>query len=126
MIHYLIDANCAIYAMGGRHPALNDRLSGCEAGTVAISAISFAEVALGTHRGKPPPSDVLDAFIAAIPLLPFDEAAARIFGHIRFSRSRLHDRLLAAHALSLGATIVTNNEADFGDVPGLKTENWTQ
>ena len=35
------------------------------------------------------------------------------------------DRLLAAHALSIGATIVTNNEGDFADIPGLKVENWT-
>ena len=41
-----------------------------------------------------------------------------------FKRARF-DRLLAAHALSLGVTIITNNESDFADVPGLTVENWT-
>jgi tRNA(fMet)-specific endonuclease VapC len=68
---------------------------------------------------------VLDAFVRAIPMLPFDEAAAREYAKLPFKRARF-DRLLAAHALSLGATIITNNEGDFADVPGLKVENWTQ
>jgi tRNA(fMet)-specific endonuclease VapC len=56
-------------------------------------------------------------------MLPFDEAAAREYAKLPFKRARF-DRLLAAHALSLGATIITNNEGDFADVPGLKVENW--
>ncbi|OYY66841.1 type II toxin-antitoxin system VapC family toxin [Sphingomonas sp. 28-62-11] len=124
MTRYLIDADCAVYAMVGSHPALTTRIAGCEPGDIGISAISFAEVVVGTERGKPPPSEVVDAFLAAIPLLPFDVAAAREYARLPFKRARF-DRLLAAHALSLGATIVTNNEADFADVPGLRVENWT-
>src|SRR3546814_4031007 len=74
----------------------------CAPGDIAISAISFAEVALGTHNGKPPPTEVLDAFLAVIPMLPFDEAAARAYAGLPFRRARF-DRLLAAHALSLDA-----------------------
>ena len=125
MIQFLIDTDCAIYAMTARFPALGDRLSACDPGEVAISAISFAEIALGSELGKPPPSQVLEAFVAAIPLIAFDEAAARVYARLPFKRARF-DRLLAAHALSLGATIVTNNEADFSDVPGLTVENWTR
>jgi tRNA(fMet)-specific endonuclease VapC len=124
VIRYLIDANTAIYALGEGHEVVTDRVAQCEAGTIAISAISYAEVAYGTYVGKPPPSAVLDAFIAAIPLLPFDEAAARAYAGLPFKRARF-DRLLAAHALSIGATVITNNEADFAEVPGLKVENWT-
>ena len=111
--------------MTAQYPALGDRLSQCELGEVAISAISFAEIARGTHAGKPPPPDVLEAFVRAIPMLPFDEAAARAYAGLPFKRARF-DRLLAAHALSIGATIITNNEQDFTDVPGLKIENWTK
>src|SRR3546814_2514103 len=74
---YLIDAESAIYAMAERHSPLTERMEQCAPGDIAISAISFAEVALGTHNGKPPPTEVLDAFLAVIPMLPFDEAAAR-------------------------------------------------
>ena len=112
--------------MGGPLDSLlNRRISACSPGDIAISAISFAEVALGTWNGKPPRQDVLDAFAEAIPILPFDEAAARAYAQLPFKRARF-DRLLAAHALSIGATIVTNNEVDFADVPGLTIENWTR
>ncbi|BBB14155.1 type II toxin-antitoxin system VapC family toxin [Sphingopyxis sp. FD7] len=125
MTRYLIDADCAVYAMTARFEPLRERLTACAPGDVAISTISFAEVALGTENGKPPSPEILEAFIAAIPLVAFDEAAAREYARLPFKRARF-DRLLAAHALSLGVTIITNNQADFADVPGLRVENWTQ
>lgn len=124
MTRYLIDADCAIYAMTARYDSLRTRLTACAPGDVAISAVSFAEIALGSEQGRAPSPEVLDAFLAAIPLLPFDEAAARAYALLPFKRARF-DRLLAAHALSLEVTIITNNEADFADVPALKIENWT-
>lgn len=124
MIRYLIDANSAVYAMGVGNSRLIDRIKACDEGEIGISVISFAEVAYGTYAGKPPSPDVLEAFVAAIPLIPFDEAAARAYARLPFRRARF-DRLLAAHALSIDAIVVTNNEADFVDVPGLEVENWT-
>lgn len=124
MIRYLIDANSAIYSMIDAEAPISSRIADVDEGEIGISVISFAAIALGTHIGKPPPPEVLDAFVAVIPLLPFDESAAREYARLPFKRARF-DRLLAAHALSIGATVVTNNEADFADVPGLKVENWT-
>ena len=124
MIRFLLDANIAVYAMEGIYPALRKRMESYEPGEVGISVISFAEVAYGTWIGKPPASEVLDAFVESIPLMPFEEAAAREYAKLSFKRARF-DRLLAAHALSIGATVVTNNAADFEDVPGIKIENWT-
>jgi len=54
----------------------------------------------------------------------FDKAAVREFERLPFRRARF-DRMLAAHALSIGATVVTANLGDFGDVPGLQVEDWT-
>lgn len=125
MIRYLIDADSAIYAMVDAASPVNRRIAECAPGEICISVISFAEIALGSQLAKPPPPGLLDAFVAAIPLLPFDEAAARAYARLPFKRARF-DRLIAAHALSLDATVVTNNEADFADVPGLKVENWTK
>lgn len=124
MIRYLIDANSAVYAMDVGNERLKNRIADCEEGEMAISVISYAEVAYGTYVDKPPPAAVLEAFVAAIPLAVFDEAAAQEYAKLPFKRARF-DRLLAAHALSIGAIIITNNEADFADVPGLKVENWT-
>jgi tRNA(fMet)-specific endonuclease VapC len=63
-----------------------------------------------------------------VPALPFDNEAAANYGIIRaavLDRKRdALDRLIAAHAVSLSLTLVTNNEADFKDYPGLSLENW--
>lgn len=125
MIRYLIDADSALYAMDPeRHHALTTRLARCRPGEVAISAVTFAEIAYGTQAGKPPPHEVLAAFVDAVPILAFDEGAARAYAALPFRRARF-DRLVAAHAISIAATIVTNNEADFSDIPGLVLENWS-
>ena len=124
MIRYLIDADSAIYSMIDAEAPISHRIAAADAGDIGISAITFAEIALGTNVGKPPPPKILEAFVAVIPLLPFDESAAREYSRLPFKRARF-DRLLAAHALSIGAVVITNNEADFADVPGLKVENWT-
>ena len=57
-------------------------------------------------------------------MLPFEEVAAEAYQLVPFRRGRF-DRLIAAHALALGLTVVTNNEEDFADIPGLAIENWT-
>lgn len=123
-LRYLLDTDCAIYAMLGTHPALHVRLGDCAPGEVAISAINFSEICMGENLGYPPDREVIEAFVGVVPILPFDEAAAREYAKLPFKRARFV-RLLAAHALSLGVTVVTNNESDFADVPGLKVENWT-
>jgi tRNA(fMet)-specific endonuclease VapC len=60
-----------------------------------------------------------------IPVVPFDEAAAKAYARVPFKRGKL-DRLIAAHAVALDLTLVTNNEVDFADVDGLKIENWAR
>ncbi|MGL5838120.1 MAG: type II toxin-antitoxin system VapC family toxin [Sphingorhabdus sp.] len=122
-MRYLLDANSIISLLSGAYPNLTRRVADTEAGAIGVSIIAFAEVAHGSSQGKPPELDLLDAFIEEIPLVPFNEGAAREYAQLPFKRARF-DRLLAAHALSIGATVVTNNEADFADVPGLKVENW--
>ena len=124
MIRYLIDANSAVHSMDDGYEELKARIADSDAGSIAISVISYAEVAYGTYGGKPPSPEVLEAFIDAIPMVPFDEAAAREYARLPFKRARF-DRLLAAHALSIGAVVITSNVSDFADVPGLKVENWT-
>lgn len=124
MIRYLIDANCVIFALVDATGPVTRRMAACEAGTLGMSAITFAEVALGTHAGKPPPPDALEALLAVIPIVPFDEAAARIYAKLPFRRARF-DGLLAAQALALGAVVVTNNVSDFASVPGLAVEDWS-
>lgn len=124
MIQYLIDSDSAIYATTGQMPALRTRLAQCADGAIGLSAISYAEIVLGMARGKPPTFRALLAFANIVPIIAFDAPAAQAYATLPFKRARF-DRLLAAHALSIGAVVITNNDADFSDVPGLAVENWT-
>jgi tRNA(fMet)-specific endonuclease VapC len=122
---YLLDTNSCIFLFAGTRPKLIARVAACQEGDLAISTIVLAELALGSAQGKVPPIEVLDGFLEEVELLPFDEAAARAYAAMPFRRGRF-DRLLAAHALSVDAAIVTNNLADFEDIPGLRAEDWTR
>ena len=66
--------------------------------------------------------------LRGLPVLPFDAAAAIAYGRIiaqcGWAKGRDYDRMIAAHAISSGCVLVTNNEADFPDIPGLSIENW--
>lgn len=123
-MRYLLDSNICILLLGTDAPKLQARVRDCDEGTLAISTITFAEIALGSVNGKLPPFPVLEAFVRQVPLLPFDAASARRYARLPFKR-RSFDRLIAAHALSLGLVLVTNNERDFTDMSGLAVENWT-
>ena len=91
---------------------------------MVTSSIALAEVALGTERGQPPSMEALRAFVEEVPVLDFDYRAALAYAQLPFKRASF-DRLIASHALSHGLIVVTGNEKDFADVPGLVVENWT-
>lgn len=121
----MLDANTIIALLSGASPSLHDRVSAQAEGSMVTSAIAFGEVALGSWQGRRPSLEVLDRFATRVPVLPFDDLAARHYAQLPFRRGS-YDRLIAAHALSLGLTLVTNNESDFADIPGLSVENWTR
>ncbi len=66
--------------------------------------------------------------LKSLPVAPFDTAAASAYGQIiaqcGWAKGRDFDRMIAAHAISSGSILVTDNEADFRDVPGLSLANW--
>jgi tRNA(fMet)-specific endonuclease VapC len=121
---YLLDSNILIALGLDANEAVVARAAACDADEMVTSAIAFAEVVHGSERGKSPPLDRLAIMAEEIPVLPFDEAAARAYAMIAFERAS-YDRLIAAHALAVGLIIVTDNEKHFADVPGLVVENWT-
>ena len=89
---FMLDANTCIHLLANAFPKLTERFLAQESGTVCISSIAFAEVALGSQNGKPPPLDILDAFVDEVPLVPFDAGAARAYAGLRFKRGNF-DRL---------------------------------
>ena len=122
---YLLDSNILIALGLNASEAVNARAAECDADDLVTSAVAYAEVVHGSEWGKPPLLERLATMVEEIPVMPFDENAARAYSRIPFKRAS-YDRLIAAHALSLGLTVVTDNEADFADVPGLKVENWAR
>ena len=121
---FLLDSNICIHILGDANSAAALRLGKCRPGEAAASAVAFAEVVRGVPLNDPAAMRALNAFFRIVPVLSFDEAAARCYGSIPFKRGKF-DRLIAAHALALNATFVTSNVRDFRDVPGLKVEDWT-
>jgi tRNA(fMet)-specific endonuclease VapC len=122
---YLFDSNIIIMTVMAMNPAVQRRLAECDEGDIVTSAVAYAEVVHGAVRGKPPGFEKLQAFVEEAPVLDFDLKAAQVYATLSFKRAT-YDRLIAAHALSHGLTVVTDNEADFNDIPDLKVENWTK
>jgi tRNA(fMet)-specific endonuclease VapC len=128
---YMLDTNICIYLMKHQPVQVKARVDQCFFGEVVISAITLAELEYGiVCSGAAAPSNrlMLDSFIEDVPALAFEAQAASAYGPARFAnrdRSRdALDKLIAAHAIALGVTLVTNNEADFLIYPGLTLENW--
>lgn len=120
---YLLDSNIVIAASLGVSETLHERLAACDEGDLVTSAIVYAEVVFGSARGKPPAIEALRLLTEEVPVLDFDLAAAIAYAGLSFRRAS-YDQLIAAHALSLGLTLVTDNVAHFADVSGLPIENW--
>ncbi len=128
---YMLDTNICIYLMKRQPPQVRARFAECFVGDVVISAITLAELEFGVAcsgdaRGMS--QAALDRLLEDILVAPFEARAARAYGPVRAAnRERKKgalDKLIASHALSLGVTLVTNNEADFRGFAGLVIENW--
>ncbi|WP_374412121.1 type II toxin-antitoxin system VapC family toxin [Novosphingobium colocasiae] len=120
---YLLDTNIIVALTQHANENVVLRAAECDEGDMVTSSVALAEVAFGTRRGDPPTIELLRAFVEEVPVLDFDYKAAMAYASLPFKRASF-DRLIAAHALSHGLIVVTANEADFADVPGLKVENW--
>ena len=121
---YLLDTNIIVALTENADENVVMRAAECDAGDMVTSSIALAEVAFGTERGDPPTMELLRAFVEEVPVLDFDYKAALAYAQLPFQRASF-DRLIAAHAVSQDLTVVTGNDKDFADVPGLKVENWT-
>jgi tRNA(fMet)-specific endonuclease VapC len=122
---YLLDSNICIYLLEGLSERARDRVQACAPHEIITSSIVYAEVVRGLDFDDDRAVAVVSDFFDIIDVRPFDRVAAEAYRHVPFRRARF-DRLIAAHALSLDLTLVTNNIADFADIPGLRVENWTQ
>ena len=129
----LLDTDICIYAINKRATSVLERLRSYSVGDVGISAITFAELRYGVENSADAQanSQRLDRFLLPLEILPFDESAGRHYGEWRVALRRRgqpigpNDLLIAAHALSLETTLVTNNVREFERVDGLRLERWS-
>lgn len=132
-MRYMLDTNICIYITRRHPPQVLKRLEALTQGSAVMSVVTYAEMRAGLEMqaaNRAQDERVLALLISRIPVLPFTETDAISFGVLRAAvrdrRRDTMDRLIAAHALSVGVTLITNNEADFKDYPGLVVENWAR
>jgi tRNA(fMet)-specific endonuclease VapC len=129
-MRYLLDTDSVSYALRGQGD-VGERIKKQRPSELCISAITVAELRFGADRtGSRKLHGLIDVFASALEVAPFDDVAAAEFGRIA---SLLAERgtpigefgvLIAAHAVALRCTLVTNNARHFAKVPGLSLENW--
>jgi tRNA(fMet)-specific endonuclease VapC len=131
MARYMLDTNICVYLMKHQPPEVAERFAKCYVGDVVISAITHAELEYGVACSGEQQSrnrKALDTFLQEVLAVPFDGAAAAVYGPTRLATRQKQrdalDKLIASHALAMGVTLVTNNLSDFSAYEALKLENW--
>jgi tRNA(fMet)-specific endonuclease VapC len=130
---FLLDTNICIYIINRKPMGVFERFDGLGLGELAISSITGAELDFGVAKsGSQRNRWALEKFLAPLEVLPFDEAAMLRYGPLRAHLEAQGtpigalDVLIAAHALALDVTLVTNNLREFQRVPKLRLENWVE
>ncbi len=128
----MLDTNICIYIIKQQPAKVLKRFLKYQAGDIGISSITLSELRYGVakslHMEKN--TKALDEFIIPLEVLPYDEEAAQIYGMIRANLEKSGtpigsmDMLIAAHAISIDATLVTNNTREFIRIPELTIVDW--
>jgi tRNA(fMet)-specific endonuclease VapC len=131
---YMLDTNICIYIIKQKPQNVIRRFREAKISEIGVSSITLSELEYGVMKSTKPEQNrmALAQFMAPIEIPAYDDAAAQHYGEIRDYLGRQGtpigslDMLIAAHALSLNAVLITNNEREFKKVSNLKIENWTK
>jgi tRNA(fMet)-specific endonuclease VapC len=131
MLRYLLDTNIVIYVIK-RRPIAALQLFNEQAGHMAISSITLAELLHGVEKSNAPARSLaaVEDFCSRLELLPYGPKAAQHYGSIRAALENrgqpigVNDLHIAAHARSEGLTLVSNNLREFERVEALQLANW--
>lgn len=133
-VRYLLDTDTCSYVIRNRPESARRRMNAVPLDEQGISVVTYAELLYGVRRSSSKRINrrVVDAFVRHLFILDWNREAAEYYAELRTTLERKGkpiggmDMLIAAHALSLNAVIVTNNSRHFGSVSGLSIENWTR
>ena len=127
----LLDTNICIYIINAKPPAVLERFRQYRMGDIGLCSVVAAELAFGVAKSDSARNrQALEMFLAPLIILPFDTAAVWVYGDLRANLERRGtpigslDTMIAAHALSQQALLITNNMREFSKVPGLQLDNW--
>lgn len=131
-MRWMLDTDICIYIMKRHPPGVQARLRGVAIGEVGLSAIVLAELRFGIRKSQRREENAaaLADFLAYCPVLDWPQAASDNYTEIRHELETQgtpigsNDLLIAAHALHLNCTLVTNNVREFQRVRGLSIESW--
>ena len=134
MARYMLDTDTCSYIMKRSHLVVLRRLQAVPVSDVCMSVITKSELLYGVEVSPRRTQDTgaLAAFLPYVEVLDFPDGAALHYAEIRANLKKrgaligANDLFIAAHARSLGLTLVTNNTAEFARVKGLTLENWTR
>lgn len=129
----MLDTNICIYIIKQKPPVVLKHFLDYQIGDIGLSSITLSELSYGVakSRHKEKNAKALMEFMIPLQIAPYDEAAATAYGEIRANLEHAGtpigamDLLIAAHAVSLGIPLVTNNAREFARLPNLKVLNWT-
>lgn len=129
---YMLDTNTCIYIIKRKPQNVLEKFQTIPPFAISVSSISVAELEYGAAKSQFPDRNrsALNQFLIPLEIMQFDEQAATIYGSIRTTLERsgkiigAMDLLIAAHALSLNLTLVTNDTKEFNRVQDLVLENW--
>jgi tRNA(fMet)-specific endonuclease VapC len=134
MTWYLLDTNAWVDYLTARHPSVARRLLETPWESVLLSSVVVGELRYGAEKSarKRESHARIDILAAQAQTVDFDLGAAQAFGSVRAALEKngtpigAYDMLIAAHALSLGATLVTDNLREFQRVAELSVESWRE
>ncbi len=126
MIKYMLDTNICIYLIKKHPPEIVEKFDKHRRGEICISSITWAELCCGIKKDD---DGITKQLLELLKVVPFGVEEGKVFGRLSElfpNRKANLDRMIAAHALALGVTLVTNNLSDFENYAsaGLIMENW--
>jgi tRNA(fMet)-specific endonuclease VapC len=130
-MRFMLDTNICIYVIKRRPPSVLAALLQHEAAGIGVSIITMCELAYGVVKSASARNQAaMQQFLEPLEVAEFDRAAAMAYARVRNQLESAGtpigplDTQIAAHALSLGVTLVSNNTREFARVPGLRLVNW--
>jgi tRNA(fMet)-specific endonuclease VapC len=129
---FLLDANACIKYLNGRSERIRQRLEAVQPRDVVLCSVVKAELVYGALKSARTAENLarIEDFASRFVSFPFDDAAAAAYGEVRARLERQgtpigpNDLLIAAIALTRGATLVTHNTREFGRIKELRLEDW--